>query len=167
MQKAARLRQSHERSICMSSRRSREVQFCVTNNTCAFTFTLLQDDSYKSARSMFLERRDPSSRLGQAEAVVTKKSKRRAKGCDFHPSPRSHPPRSPSELAPQARAAEYADEKSDSIITSSSGTGTNRTRIYIAHSRNSCARTQYTSARSRTRTHPGRTRTRRRTYRTP
>ena len=60
--------------------------------------------------------------------------------------PRSHPPRSPSELAPRARAAECADEKSDSIITSSSGTGTNRTRIYIARSRNSCARTHDTSA---------------------
>ncbi len=81
--------------------------------------------------------------------------------------PRSHPPRSPSELAPRARAVECADEKSDAIITSSSGTGTNRTRIYIARSRNSCARTHDTSARSRTRTHPGRTRTRRRTYRTP
>lgn len=33
------------------------------------------------------------------------------KGGTFHPSPRSHPPRSPSELTPRARATEDADEK--------------------------------------------------------
>lgn len=61
---------------------------------------------------MFLERRDPSSGLDQAETAVTTKKQKTAKGWDFFPpSPRSHPPRSPSELTPRARATEDTDEK--------------------------------------------------------
>lgn len=40
------------------------------------------------------------------------KNRRRRKGGTFsHPSPQSHPPRSPSELTPRARATEDTDEK--------------------------------------------------------
>lgn len=42
------------------------------------------------------------------------KNRRRRKGGTFsHPSPQSHPPRSPSELTPRARATEDTDEKSE------------------------------------------------------
>jgi hypothetical protein len=112
---------------------------------------------------MILERRDPSSGFDDTASEI----KRRARA-GTQPSPRRHPPpRSPSKLAPRARATkDTAEQKSAAPITSI-GTRTNRTGIDTARTRTSCVRTHHTSSRSRTRTRPGRTRIRHRTNCTP